>query len=90
MAVAGICNACQNSILSIVSMYSIQCDACNATWHNKRGGTCNDCVMGKLQQNYPNTIFCPTCNTKWYNNSLSQFGRNLKGYYSAKWKASRG
>ena len=50
---------------------------------------CAACQNGTLQQTYPNCIECPSCNSKWYNNSLGQFGKSQRNYYSAKYKAGR-
>jgi len=84
-----ICAACQNDVVVKLDNSRIKCNTCNATWYNRTAACCDHCVIGKLEQRYPNTIKCPHCGTKWYNNNLNQFGKNLKGYYSAKWKEGR-
>lgn len=50
---------------------------------------CYACQNGSLSQTYPNTIYCEACGAKWYNNSLSQFGKSQKSYYSSKYRKSR-
>ena len=54
-----------------------------------QAGICYACQTGMLKQDYPNCIYCEACGAKWYNNYLSQFGKNLKGYYSSKYKEAR-